>query len=262
MSEPAMKWLETKQCSICGKRFSVLYPDIYTYKRRKYGMSRVLWFCSYTCVRAYDADKERGTKAMDEKISKRDRKGVLLGIIDADKEGMSAEEYLASIGYTKPTQAYYDLKRWAKDHEPELHAQLPDRRLKKRRPKPKAVKVLNGKEYEPAPTLGDAMEGMKQAADQFFGMCDEMGLKVETPEANRIQPKPVEIRNDDFDDRTTVSAIRVDGLGEFYHDKKFNSLDWRTDTGDEVSMAPWSWGQLADDLPRILKRLGVDTCSE
>jgi hypothetical protein len=189
---------------------------------------------------------------MDDTIVKRDRKEVLMAIIEAVKDGKTVDEYLVNAGYKKPGEYYHNLRAWAKKNWPDLYKQMPDRQLKKRGPKPKSdkVRVLDGKEYEPA-TLGDAMDGMQASADKFFDQCRDMGLNIPDTEA----PDPAD---QSFDDRTTVSAIRVDGLGEFYHDKKYNSVDWRTDTGDEVSMAPWSWGQLADDLPRILKRLGVD----
>ena len=238
----------SEKCSICGKEFDVLYPDIYTYKRGKH------WFCRYTCMRQYD--KERMTKPMDDTIVKRDRKEVLMAIIEAVKDGKTVDEYLVNAGYKKPGEYYHNLRAWAKKNWPDLYEQMPDRKLKKRGPKPKSdnVRVLDGKEYEPA-TLGDAMDGMQASADKFFDQCRDMGLNIPDTEAP-------DAADQSFDDRTTVSAIRVDGLGEFYHDKKYNSVDWRTDGGDEVSMAPWSWGQLADDLPRILKRLGVDTCSE
>ena len=62
---------------------------------------------------------------------------------------------------------------------------------------------------------------------------------------------------EDFGKRTTVTAIRVDGLGEFYYDQKYKSIDWRTEGGDEVSMGPAWWMQLVEDLPKILEKLGV-----
>ena len=61
-----------------------------------------------------------------------------------------------------------------------------------------------------------------------------------------------------FEDRCTTTAIRVEGLGEFYYDRKFKSIDWRTEGGDEVSMGPAWWMQLVEDLPKILEKLGVE----
>ena len=53
-----------------------------------------------------------------------------------------------------------------------------------------------------------------------------------------------------------VTGIRTD-YGEFYFDRKYNSLDWRTEEGDEVSMSPIAWKNMADELPDILAALGV-----
>ena len=86
-------------------------------------------------------------------------------------------------------------------------------------------------------------------------------LKIETPEAARVdvvEVKPSAEDEQQFDERCTTTAIRVEGLGEFYFDKKYNSIDWRNESGDEVSMGPAWWKQLIEDLPRIMKKLEVD----
>ena len=88
-------------------------------------------------------------------------------------------------------------------------------------------------------------------------------IRIETKE-----PEKIELVGRDYDivameeelkfnERTTVTAIRVEGLGEFYFDKKYNSVDWRAESGDEVSLGPAWWIQLVEDLPLILKKLGV-----
>ena len=55
-----------------------------------------------------------------------------------------------------------------------------------------------------------------------------------------------------------VTAIRRKSIGEFYADKKFNSIDWRTEYGEEVSMTPDGWKEFAHEIPHILRILGVD----
>ena len=59
-------------------------------------------------------------------------------------------------------------------------------------------------------------------------------------------------------DGMEIAALRHQDLGEFYYDKKFNSIDWRTPEGDEVSMGPAWWKQLLKELPNIMKLLGVE----
>lgn len=82
-------------------------------------------------------------------------------------------------------------------------------------------------------------------------MITDPDVEAKLPEVD-LTTKP-----EDFGKRTTVTAIRVDGLGEFYYDQKYKSIDWRTEGGDEVSMGPAWWMQLVEDLPKILEKLGV-----
>ena len=81
-------------------------------------------------------------------------------------------------------------------------------------------------------------------------------LKIETPEAGTItvNGKPP------FEPTKAykVTGIRTEQFGEFYFDKKFNSIDWRTEEGDEIGMSPQGWKNLAEELPDILHALGVD----
>ena len=82
-------------------------------------------------------------------------------------------------------------------------------------------------------------------------------LRIETPEADKIEivetpekPKaPVKAYK--------VTGIRVENFGEFYYDQKFNSIDWRTEEGDEISLPPIGWKNLMQEMPDILKALGV-----
>ena len=59
-------------------------------------------------------------------------------------------------------------------------------------------------------------------------------------------------------DDVMITAFRVKGLGEFYFDKKFGTIDWRSDVGEEISLTPRDWAELANWIPRILKMLNAD----
>ena len=76
---------------------------------------------------------------------------------------------------------------------------------------------------------------------------------AETPE----EPKVSEVKPLTFDGME-ISALRHPDLGEFYFDKKYNMIDWRTPEGDEVSLGPVWWKQMITDLPKIMKVLGLD----
>lgn len=55
-----------------------------------------------------------------------------------------------------------------------------------------------------------------------------------------------------------VTGIRTEEFGEFYYDRKYNSIDWRTEDGDEIGMSPQGWMNLMAELPDILQALGVE----
>ena len=55
----------------------------------------------------------------------------------------------------------------------------------------------------------------------------------------------------------TVTAIRTE-LGEFYFDKKYGTIDWRSDEGEEISLLPQEWERLREEIPRMMRILGVD----
>lgn len=56
----------------------------------------------------------------------------------------------------------------------------------------------------------------------------------------------------------TVTAIRMGSLGEFYFDRKYRTIDWRSGTGEEVSLMPDEWRRLAEAIPRMMELLGAD----
>ena len=98
-------------------------------------------------------------------------------------------------------------------------------------------------------------------------------LRIETPEAKKVEVvetpenvvKVIEtqqlklkkglrgLNESDFE----VSAIRHPQLGEFYYDKKFNSIDWRTPEGEEISLHPSMWKELYMIIPDVMGILQV-----
>lgn len=55
-----------------------------------------------------------------------------------------------------------------------------------------------------------------------------------------------------------ATAIKKDGVGEFYYDKRTGSIDWRNEYGEEVSLLPADWAKLAEEIPKMLRILGVE----
>ena len=87
---------------------------------------------------------------------------------------------------------------------------------------------------------------------------EKLAKAPEMPEVKLTGPIRIETQEEQ---KKTVKTYLVTGIrtdyGEFYFDKKYNSLDWRTEEGDEISMSPIAWKNMADELPDILAALGV-----
>lgn len=54
------------------------------------------------------------------------------------------------------------------------------------------------------------------------------------------------------------TAIKKDGVGEFYYDRKHGTIDWENEYGEEISLLPADWMRLAEEIPKVMKILGAD----
>ena len=137
-------------------------------------------------------------------------------------------EYIRDCGIKTPEVKWYDIKNKLKLTDPETYAKLPRVCGKKSKP------------VKQEPTLADAMDGMQEATDKFFGECRKMGLKLDGPE---IEYK--------------ISGIDTE-MGSFRYFKRSGYLDWDAiGDNDTVSMNVDEWRQLIRDLPAIMEILGV-----
>ena len=185
--------------------------------------------------------KPKGIKGERKMNNKKDKRKVLEAVITAIERGDDPLIFMTTFGYQAPQAAYAALKKYAKANAPELAPKLPDLRT---------IRKTTKKAPEKA-TLAEAVAGMTDAANEFFDKCEEMGLKVNEKEDVR---KPVIKPHEKF----TVTAVRHNQYGEFYRDFDHHCIDWRTPHGDEVSLEVQVWKAILNDLPEILKRLGVD----
>lgn len=111
--------------------------------------------------------------------------------------GEDPRPYLAECGSKNPQQSWNVIRSNLKACDPDTFAKLP--RVIGHKKRPNEV-TFNGKKYEcaekPPATAAEAMQGMKDAADEFFGKCEEMGLRLDKePEPTRfnaiVNPLPV-----------------------------------------------------------------------
>lgn len=95
-----------------------------------------------------------------EEMAKRDRMKTLDCVIEVIGNGGHPFDYLESIGYLNPMQAWADLKNWARKNAPEKFEQLPKNlkligakplRVKTSRPEPKKAPAPDLKAGEPLP---------------------------------------------------------------------------------------------------------------
>ena len=222
----------TGKCPNCHKDFTILYPQMWAYKRNSE------YFCSWKCLRAVEKENE-GVKEVSgkTKVPVEAKQNAIQAAID----GKDPYEYLRP--YTSNPKAMWTyIKTMVKQKDPELYAQLPDLRDRK---KPK--------QEEPKQTLADAVTGMKEAADEFFGACEEMGVKTDPPEEPKICQPIV------YDDMT---IREVEGLFGRYRrsdvgDAVYIDLEF-TDCCDVISNTVGQWRSFIDELNKAAKILGVE----
>lgn len=133
---------------------------------------------------------------------------------------------------------------------------VPERKQKGKKKKMSYTKVKKdgspAKKSGPKPKKIEMPEGVDVKAVKVTGP-----IIAETPEDVRVLamkpvPAATPVKHTDFE----ISAIR-NSLGEFYFDKKYSVVDWRTIEGEEVSLSPAAWRELAEVVPDVLTVLGV-----
>lgn len=101
-----------KICPICGKRFGVLHPDLWVFKKQKDG--RTIYFCRYTCYRTDEKKEEEMNK------NSMDNRDMILTVLDNEEFGYKAAETLRDAGYTNVKIGWGCLRKWARKNAPDL----------------------------------------------------------------------------------------------------------------------------------------------
>ena len=193
-------------CPVCGRLKCAYWPEHWVYRRG------ATFYCSDQCR---DVDSVRDTRLLNDilrerrcrKIGKEEKEMNKITLEQKKKavqiafEGGDVLDYLRKCGSKNPPAMWWTIKEGLKKADPKMYAMLPDGR-KKTEPKQTA------KPETPEATLGDAMAGMQEATNNFFGACQNMGLNLsaaETPENPAPEPEPI---------RFQIVTIRGE-LGEY-----------------------------------------------
>ena len=152
-------------------------------------------------------------------------------------DGGNPLDYLRTLGSKDPVQTWFGIKKGLKESDPETYAKLP-KRLKKN-------------EETPPATAAEAMAGMKAAADEFFGKCEEMGLRLDKePEPTRfnaiVNPLPV---------CAVRSRVRPDTAYEIANN---GEMVFTNNCGFYLQFSIEGWKSLSKEILTALAQLGVE----
>lgn len=228
----------TRMCPVCGKVITVLYPDLWRYKRGDKLHRRYL--CSWGCMRAYD-DKKGVNEDM--KLTNEQRAEVIRMLMD----GESPVAYIRSCGIKNPGCTVWNLKQYLQKNEPETWAKL--QAAGKRPEVPEKV---------PAPIGGGDWERM-ETPEAVPAVKVDGPLRIETPESGKVTivpPKPK------ITQPLMHSGMRSTGWetdnGRYSYDRKHGCLTYENDDGDELCYTTDRWKVFLDELQTAAELMGVE----
>lgn len=113
-----------KKCTMCGK--DMYAGEEWAYKRRD-GKGKTKWFCSYKCMRAYDAKKDGKQAAVVtvDEVAAAPKEPVSRAVLAKAlakeiKRGGSVIAYMKAEGYKNPWEAYNAVRHYCETKMPEL----------------------------------------------------------------------------------------------------------------------------------------------
>lgn len=262
-----------KKCAVCGK--DMYAGEEWAYKR-KIGGERTKWFCSYKCMRAYDAKTEPKQKkpapaeteaqAPKEPVS---RAVLAKALAKEIKRGGSVIAYMKAEGYKNPWEAYNAVRHYCETKMPELAEVLkplkdlpkgpPAKTGRPRKYPAKVEKVDKVPEVEPVQCIAhvepaDIEEAEQAVADLILqGGVNYQLMVDETVKAE--EPKKPGFR---YEIKTIETSI-----GEFSYDRKAHLLIFRRkDEENEfgyqyLSMSTAEWDKLLIIVPQLADLMGV-----
>lgn len=236
-------------CPVCGKEYDILYPDKWTYKRRRTG-EHMFYLCSWSCLRKFDEAKESAKQVKHGSITLDQKKKA----VDIALAGGNPLTFLAECGSANPVNMWWTIKQNLKEVDPEKYEKLPKRLNTGEKAVPgipidqieaPAMPQKAETPEEPEVTLADAMKGMKDAADEFFG---SLTLEKAKKDANPVVYDGMTVRE-------------IEGVFGRYRRSDVNGItyiDFECDDGlDVLSLTVNQWIQFREEQEKAFAILGV-----
>jgi len=243
-----MEWMDSKTCPVCGKQFDVLYPNLWRYKVA-IATNRYKYFCSWKCLRADEQRKE--TNKMKKLTEDQKKKAIEIALA-----GTSPIPYLENdCGILNGSVCWKNVRNRLKDNDPKtwekLNAMSPRRGRKHQTAEPATVKMSGAlkivtDEPEKVEVKKPETDGARAARLAIIDRVNAMHMNEDWTS------EPVEIMG------YPIRAVERKPLGLFFYDSKHHKIDWTTPEGDEISLSPTWWWDLAETIPEVFAILGVD----
>ena len=223
------------RCPVCGKKFDVLWPHMWRYRRGN------RFICSYGCMRRMD----KGETRMEKFTKEQKEKAVQIAL-----EGGDPKAYLKSIGSANPDNMWYYLKAQLRKKDPETWERLAGAR--------RSVETPEG-EYAPAPIGGGKWEKM-ETPEAVPTVKVDGPLRIQTPEMLYNIPDSKMMQNPEMPKQMEYRVTGISTqIGDWQYFKKSGYLDWTPlDGNGTVSMNLEEWKELLKVIPDVARVLGVE----
>ena len=221
-------------CAVCGKRFVIMWPEHYVYKKEE------AYFCSQDCMIVYKtkltreasgftAKRKEETEDMNHKLTKEIKKRA----VEIALEGGDFIGYLKKNGAKNPSAAWWYIKETLSKADPEKHLELlkvlaaskPMVEIAEKLPPEAVAEVPEDKLEEEKPVSYELAAGNEIVHREYFEPKKELAYKV------------TEIMTD---------------LGAFKKDSRDGLIYWTTEEGEKVILTHREWNRLAESIPQIL----------
>ena len=272
-----------KKCTTCGK--DMYAGEKWAYKRRD-GKGKTKWFCSYKCMREWDAKhdgKNAAVVTVDEETAapkEPTSRAVLAKALAKEiQRGGSVIAYMQAEGYKNPWEAYNAVRHYCETKMPELAEVLkplkdlpkaPPAKTGRPRKEPAKVETVDKvPEVEPVQCIAHVtamdIEEVHEAADAKRASFEPMpmilrgGVDYQLKIDEDMQAEEKE-KKTGF--RYEIKTIETE-IGEFSYDRKAHLLIFRRRDEEKefgyqyLSMSTREWDRLLIIVPQLADLMGV-----